>query len=427
MASCWAGYIRPAVMANKRFRRTETHSGSRLPSKGLAADLAVIHGDFTDYLRARNYASLTIDHYQRHLARVAGWLHEQRHRPALHGLTRRIVPRLLVQVLPRHSPETRMNYRKALFHWLRFKGRYSEPVVRPWAPWLSGYLHFLRTHQGVGQSTVDLNEANAKAFMEWQFGTRQANWSLVQPADIWSFARHHVRGVRPTTGKSRLGYVRRFLRFVHLKGACGPQLAAAIPKVAVGGGPRRPEVLTSQQRRKLLASFKRTTSEGKRNYAMTLCMLDLGLRAGEVIGLRLQDIDWPARRLTIPVTKTGRGRQLPLPAHILEALRDYIKTGRPQNGPCNQVFLRHPRRTGCPLSRGVLKAMVRLAYRHCGFPPSWSGTHRLRHTFASRLHQRGVDMKPIADLLGHRRLDSTNLYTQVDIEALRRLAQPWPW
>ena len=71
--------------------------------------------------------------------------------------------------------------------------------------------------------------------------------------------------------------------------------------------------------------------------------------------------------------------------------------------------------------------MVRLAYRHCGFPPGWSGTHRLRHTFASRLHQHGVDMKPIADLLGHRRLDSTNIYTQVDLEALRRMAKPWPW
>ena len=221
--------------------------------------------------------------------------------------------------------------------------------------------------------------------------------------------------------------VRRFLRFVHLKGACGPKLAAAMPKVAVGGGPLRPEVLTEQQRRKLLAAFGRTTPEGKRNYAMTLCMLDLGLRGGEVIGLRLQDIDWPARWLHVRVTKTGRGRQLPLPAHILDALRDYIKSGRPQNVPDDHVFLRHPRRRGYPLSRSALKGIVCLAYGQCGFPPAWSGTHRLRHTFASRLHQRGVDMKPIADLLGHRQLDSTNLYTQVNIEALRRLALPWPW
>jgi site-specific recombinase XerD len=388
--------------------------------------VALIQGDFAAYLRARHFAPFSIEHYQRRLIRVASWLRHHPRHPALHELSRRMVPRLLAQILPRRNRETSTNYRKVVFHWLRFKGRYSEPVLRPWAPWLSDYIQFLRTHQGVSQATLDLNEANTKAFMEWQFGPGRADWSAVQPADIWSFARRHVCGVKPTTGKSRLGYVRRFLRFVHLRGACGPELAAAIPKVAVYGAPARPEILTPQQRGKLLASFGRTTPEGKRNRAMTLCMLDLGLRGGEVIGLRLRDIDRQGRWLNIQTSKTGRGRQLPLPAHIREALRDYIKTGRPRSAAHDQVFLRHPRRSGYPLSRSALKAIMCLAYQHCGFPQTWSGTHRLRHTFASRLHQRGVDMKPIADLLGHRRLDSTNIYTQVDAEALRMLALPWP-
>ena len=427
MASCWAAHVCPTVMANKNFHRAEPRGRSQLRRDELTKDVAVICGDFSNYLRARNYGRLTIGQYQRYLIRIAGWLREHPHHSALRELTCRMVPRLLVRVLPRLAPSTRTNYRAAAIHWVRFNGRYSEPVDRPWAPWLRDYLQFLRTHRGVGQSTLDRSEANAKAFMEWQFGTGPAHWSQVQPTDIWSFAGHHVRGVKPVMGKSRLGYVRRFLRFVHLRGACGPQLAAAIPKVAVHGGPPRPQILTPQQQRKLLASFRRSTREGKRNHAMILCMLDLGLRGGEVIGLRLQDIDWRARRLNIRVTKTGRGRQLPLPAHILEALQDYIKTGRPQTSSFDHVFLRHPRRSGYPLSRNALNAMVHLAYRHCGFPVTWSGTHRLRHTFASRLHQRGVDMKPIADLLGHQRLDSTNHYTQVDMEALRPLAQPWPW
>lgn len=413
-------------MADQRINRAGSVR-SRLPSNGLADDLAIIRGDLANYLRTRRYAASTVDHYQRYLVRVACWLRDHPRYPDLEELTRPIVARLLTHVLPHRSLETRMNYRKAVFHWLRFRGRHARPIARPWAAWLGDYLEFLRTHQGVSQSTLDLNRDNAAAFMEWQFGKSRANWARLQPTDIWRFARHHVRGVRLTTGKSRLGYVRRFLSFVHLRGACGPQLAAAIPKIALDGGPPRPQVLTPQQRTELLACFVRSTPEGRRNYAMTLCMLDLGLRAGEVIGLRLPDIDWPARRLTIRVTKTGRGRQLPLPRQVLEALRHYIKDGRPQNGPDDHVFLRHPRRYGYPLSRSALKAMVGQAYRHCGFPPSWWGTHRLRHTFASRLHQRGVDLKPIADLLGHRQLDSTNLYTQVDLAALRRLAKPWPW
>ena len=425
MANCWAACSRPTVVADKYFHCPGPRLGRRWRSKRLAGDVAVIHGEFANYLRARHYALLTVEHYQRHLVRVANWLREHGRRPTLHELTRRMVPPLLVKVLPRRRPETRMNYRKAVFHWLRFKGCYAEPVSRPWVFWLADYLQFLRTHQGVSQSTLELNEANARAFMEWQFGSGPAGWSRLKPTDIWSFARHSVRGIAAMTGKSRLGCVRRFLRFVHLKGACGPQLAGAIPKVASRGS-RQPEILTQQQRGKLLGSFRRTTPDGKRNYAMTLCMLDLGLRGGEVGGLRLQDIDWQARRLNVRVTKTGRGRQLPLPTQVLDALRDYVKFGRPQNSPYDQVFLRHPHRSGFPLSRSALKSMMRLAYRRCAFPPSWSGTHRLRHTFASRLHQRGVDLKPIADLLGHRRLDSTNIYTQVDLVALRQLARPWP-
>ena len=393
---------------------------------GLTDDVAVIRSNFGDYLRGLGYASITLEQYQRKLICVATWLREHPCHPSLDEFTRRTVPGMLAKMLPRRSAETRNYYRKALFHWLRFQGRYSEPIRQCWGPWISDYLQFLRTHQGVSRSTLDLNEANAKAFLTWQFGTGRANWSRVKPTDIWRFAHHYVQGVKSTTAKSRLGYVRRFLRFVHLRGACGPELAASIPKVAVSRPPPRPAVLSEQQRSKLLGSFSRTSPEGKRNYAMTLCMLDLGLRCGEVIGLRLDDIDWQRGWLNIRVTKTGRGRQLPLPDHILGAMSKYLKTARPQNAPSDHFFVRLSRRSGYPLTRNALKAIVRCAYRHCGFPPNWSGTHRLRHTFASRLHHRGVDMKPIADMLGHRRLDSTNLYTQLDMEALRHVAQPWP-
>jgi integrase/recombinase XerD len=355
-------------MANRRSDCKKPRIGGRSPGKGSAKDVTVICGNFADYLRARNYAPFTVEHCQRHLMRIADWLREHPNQPALNELTRRMVPRLLAQVLLGRSPETRMNYRKAVLHWLRFAGRYSGPVTRPWAPWPSDYLQFLSRHQGVGQATRELNEASAKAFMEWQFGTARANWSRVQPTDIWRFASRYVRGVKPITGKSRLGYVRRFLDFVHLRGACGPELAVAIPKVAVCRAAPRPEVLSQSQRRKLLAFFRQTTPEGKRNYAMILCMFDLGLRGGEVIGLRLPDVDWKARRLNVRVTETGRGRQLPLPTRLLEALQDYIRTGRPQNASFDHVFLRHPRRRGYPLSRSVLKAMVRWAYSHCGFP-----------------------------------------------------------
>jgi len=401
---------------------------AKSPLKGTPPeDVKVVQGQFTEYLRSRHFSPLTIEHHQRRLVYLAFWLSKHRHYPSLGRLTRRKIPRLLAHALAGRTAQTRINYWKAVLHWVRFNGGALEPIVRPWASWVTDYLEFLRTHRGVGPSSLDHSERNARAFMDWQFGNGKADWSTVRPTHIWSFACRHVRGVKPVMGKSRLGYVRRFLLFVHFRGACGAELAAAIPKVAVHRVASRPEVLSEQQRRKLLASFDRTTPEGKRNYAMTLCMLDLGMRGVEVRGLRLEDIDWRGRRLNIRPFKTGRGRQLPLPPRILDALQDYVRAGRPKNTGFDHVFLMHPRRRGHPLSRSSLKAMAHWAYRRCGFPPSWSGTHRLRHTFASRLYRRGVDMKPIADLLGHKKLDSTNIYTQVDIKALRPLAKPWPW
>jgi hypothetical protein len=94
VANCWAAYARPTDMAKHQLHRREPLSGGQ-PSKGLTRDVAVIHSEFTDYLRARRYAEATIERYRRHLVRIADWLHQHKHRGTLAELTRRMVPRLL--------------------------------------------------------------------------------------------------------------------------------------------------------------------------------------------------------------------------------------------------------------------------------------------------------------------------------------------
>jgi site-specific recombinase XerD len=338
-----------------------------------------------------------------------------------------MLDRLLTDLQTGRTHKTVLGYRKPLRHWLRFQGRLKKPP-RPaaWQPWLQDYLEFLRTHRGVGQATLEHAEADVRTFLRWQFGCGPADWSQVATTDLWAFAEYIARGVKPNYAGERLGRLRRFLSFVHLRGACPAELAAAVPKVAQFCSTPPPAILSERQRTQLLASFPRSRADGKRDYAATRCMLDLGLRGAEVVALRLQDVDWQHRRLNVPPVKTGHGRQLPLPTPVLLALQNYVRTARPKTGACDRLFVRHPRRTGQPLTRWLLKGMVARAYRRCHFPKTWSGTHRLRHTFASRLYHRGADMKPIADLLGHRQLGSTSHYTHVDIEALRALAQPWP-
>ena len=150
---------------------------------------------------------------------------------------------------------------------------------------------------------------------------------------------------------------------------------------------------------------------------MTICMIDLGLRISEVIALRLSSVDCEQHLLIVPAVKNGRGRTLPLPRRVEAALHNYIQKGRPRSD-CTQLFLSDPKRRGTALSVGAARNHVIGAFRVCGFPASWGGVHRLRHTFASRLHSHGADLKQIADLLGHREVESTNLYAQVDVRDL---------
>jgi site-specific recombinase XerD len=232
--------------------------------------------------------------------------------------------------------------------------------------------------------------------------------------------------LRRNTLKGRLSAFRQFLRFLVIRGVGSSALVEAVPSVSTHGqAPARPTVLTEEQRRKLLGAFPRRTPVGRRNYAMTICMIDLGLRISEVIALRLNSVDRERHLLTVPGVKNGRGRTLPLPRRVEAALVGYIQKGRPESD-CPQLFLSDPKRRGTALSVGAARMHVVRTFRLCGFPTSWGGVHRLRHTFASRLHTHGADLTQIADLLGHREVETTNLYAQVDVRDLRALVQPWP-
>ena len=300
----------------------------------------------------------------------------------------------------------------------------SSSSLKGASPWVDEFILFLTTHRGLGYESCRSARYFAQDFLSWRFKTGRIRWSLVSVEDLWSYAERCARRLKPRSANRGLSALRRFLNFVQMRGACPLQLAQSVPHVATFGQSVPPEVPNDRQRRALLASFKQRTSGGCRDYTMALCMVDLGLRSIEVVRLRLADIDWENRILSVPATKTDRGRQLPLPAHLTKALRIYVSMRPPTD--CDRLFVGHRFRTGQPTSTSAVRSAMRAAYRRCGFPPSWSGTHRLRRTFATRLYDRGADLKHIADLLGHRSLSTTNFYTQVDIKGLRTLAQPWP-
>jgi site-specific recombinase XerD len=310
--------------------------------------------------------------------------------------------------------------------WIRFRRPLRKEKVLSWQPWIDDYLDFRAIHQGICEFTLAKERRAVRRYLQWQFGRKPADWSAVRVQDIWRYSDESSRDYKASVANQRLGYLRGLLRFVHLRGAGPVTLANAVPTFSSHRFEERsPAALTDEQRRLLLDSFDRNTTEGARDYAMTLCMVDLGLRVGEVILLRLIDIDWVGASLTVPGIKSHSPRVLPLVPRLQEALRHYVDRYRPPTDS-DRLFVRHPRFRGTPLDRNSASHAIRCAFHRCGFPRSWIGVHRLRHTFATRMYSAGTPVKEIADMLGHRSLSSTQRYAQIDVEGLRQVAQPWP-
>src|SRR5262249_195156 len=161
-----------------------------------------------------------------------------------------------------------------------------------------------------------------------------------------------------------------------------------------------------------------------RDLAMIRCMSDLGLRVSEVVALTLDDIDWRRGLLTVRGGKGRRGRTLPLPAPLGRAITAYLHHGRPASAD-RHVFLRHQAPVAAPVTHTLIRGVFRRAYAAATGRTESVGTHVLRHTAAARMRAAGQSLKGIADVLGHRCLDTTTTYVKLDVEALRGVALPW--
>lgn len=183
--------------------------------------------------------------------------------------------------------------------------------------------------------------------------------------------------------------------------------------------------MTESQLRDFLSVFDRSTAVGRRDYAMALCQVDMGLRACEVAGLCLEDIDWRNAILRINTTKVKRAREFPLPVRVGRAISRYLRYGRFSTFT-RSIFVRHGKRHGFPVSTHLIRWAMRRAYAEVQGCEHWTGTHVLRHTAATLMLRRGVSLKEIADVLGHQSIETTTIYTKVDLPALGAVALPWP-
>jgi len=174
----------------------------------------------------------------------------------------------------------------------------------------------------------------------------------------------------------------------------------------------------------LLVAIDRGSPVGKRDYAIVLLAVRLGMRVGDIRDLRLEDLRWTEARIERVQTKTGVPVVLPLTEEIGAALIAYLREGRPPTAR-REVFLRHlaPFEPFGPYDN--LYHIVTTYRRRAGIelpPKSRKGLHSLRHTVATRLLEAGVALETISGILGHRSPETTRLYTKVDLAALRSAA-----
>lgn len=397
------------------------------------SELASSADAYVRFFFERGYATQTIRTYLESVAHFAHWC--VRHRIGLLEINEGAVDRFLDRHLchcrcARHCRKTRINVRAALAHLLgvlRAGGRIApkrEPDPAGIAEEIGRFEHYLTQVCGLKLATFTARSKHVRAFLLGRFATKQIRISELKPADVIRFLNKHTAGWMASSKREVGISLRSYFRFKALNGEQTTALSAAIPRVAQWRMARLPKGISADQIKRLLKAFDRSSATGKRDYAITRCFVDLGLRGTEVARLGLDDIDWREGVMRI----RGKGCRvdvLPLPQATGRSIVDYVRHGRPQTSS-RALFLRHRPPRGTPATPRLVRTAVRHAAERCGAEPFLHGPQALRHTLAQRLVQGGIPLKQIADLLRHRSLDTTAIYAKVDLPGLSRVALPWP-
>ena len=183
-----------------------------------------------------------------------------------------------------------------------------------------------------------------------------------------------------------------------------------------------PRALKPDEVQRLLAALP-YGRKPRRGYAIVRCALDMGLRAGEIANLSIDDIDWREGTVKLKGTKSRRQDILPLPMAAGHALADYLQHERPAT-QSRVIFVRRRNSRDIPITTDAVQKVIHHACRRAGLPDS--GAHVLRHTLACRLVEQGGSLKEVADVLRHRSLETSRIYAKLDTPSLAGVALPWP-
>jgi integrase/recombinase XerD len=283
---------------------------------------------------------------------------------------------------------------------------------------LARYYRYLVGERSLAEGTIRYYARIARLFLSEMDGP---DLSHLTTAEVSRFVLEECRRRKVGSAKNVVMALRSWLRFLYVEGLTATPLAAAVPAIAPWRASPLPRMLRPQTVSQLLHSCDQGTRTGRRDHAILLLLARLGLRAGEVAALELDDVDWRQGELIIR-GKADRRERLPLPVDVGEALVNYLRWSRPRIAS-RRLFLRVIAATTGLSSDGVTR-VVHAACRRVGVP--LVGAHRLRHTAATEMLRQGGGLAEIGQVLRHRSSFTTAIYAKVDDGALRQLARSWP-
>ena len=287
---------------------------------------------------------------------------------------------------------------------------------------LERYRGYLIVERGLSAATACDYLCSVRPFVAGRASQDGLDLAGVTASDVSRFVLDACQHRATGSAKLIVTALRSLLNFLHLSDEMAESLTSAVPSVAGWTLSGLPKGLRPDELRALLASCDRRRATGRRDYAIMLMLSRLGLRAGEVAALGLDDIDWHAGQFAVR-GKGNRVERLPLPADVGAAIAGYLRRGRPVTAQGRSVFVRvkAPHRA---LTTGGVTKVVFAGGRRAGLGKIHA--HRLRHTAATQMLRAGTPLADVGQVLRHRSAMSTAIYAKVDREALRTLARAWP-
>jgi site-specific recombinase XerD len=404
------------------------HVLDRMRSGPMASYL----GALADELRSQGYSRKSIRRQLRNADSFGWWLSEQD--LAVASITDEVVRRYFGGLHRSARKGCTKGYRPhnarglpRLLDLLRGAGVLSSVIPsRPAGDSrLQDFDHYLEQVRGLASTTRAGYLHEARGFLHHVFGDATPEWPRIGPEHVASYITGRAAQLSLTCRRDPITPLRAFLRYMTGEGLLPASLEYAIPRIRQWKHATLPAVLSEEDLAKVIEAPCDRNVKDLRNRAILLLLARLGLRAGEILRLCLEDIDWRIGQLLVRAGKNRRERVLPLSEEVGEALAAYLKDGRP-SGNQRPVFL-----SLCPPYRPlrnsqVVSMVATQALKDAAVSTPHPGAYLFRHTVATHMVCRGATFKSVSDVLGHRTLSVTGVYAKLDLTALAKVALPWP-